>query len=116
MKLVSSIAFFAGAVLIGSAIAVLAALWLTDYRPVAEKQSPKVFAWQMERATSPEQMKQACMSIARVYDAQTQLIELQDAEIERLFKTLVGFVAAAGFILGPLFIWIYLATRKLVPA
>jgi hypothetical protein len=113
MKHVSSLAFFAGAVLVGSAIAVLAALWLTDYQPVAERQSPKVFAWQMERATSPEQMKQACMSIARVYDAQSQLIELQNAEIERLFRTLVGFIAAAGFVLGPLFLWIYAATRRL---
>jgi hypothetical protein len=113
MKHVPSLAFFAGAVLVGSAIAVLAALWLTDYRPLAERQSPKVFAWQMERATTPEQMKQACMSIARVYDAQTQLIELQNAEIERLFRMLVWFMAGAGFVLGPLFLWIYAATRRL---
>jgi len=115
MKYVPSLAFFAGAVLVGSAIAVLSALWLTDYKPVAERQSPKVFAGQMERATSPEQMKQACLSIARVYDAQTQLIELQNTEIERLFHTLVWFIAAAGCVLGPLFLWIAAATRRLAP-
>jgi hypothetical protein len=113
MKYVPSLAFFAGAVLVGSAIAVLAALWLTDYTPVAKTQPAKVFASQMERATGPEQMKQACLSIARVYDAQTQLIELQNGEIERLFKLLVGLVAAAGFVLGPLLLWIYAATRRL---
>lgn len=113
MKYVTSLAFFAGAVLVGSAIAVLGAIWLTDYRPVAEQQSAKVFAWQMERSTSPEQMKQACMSIARVYDAQTQLIEVQNAEIDRLFRTLVWFIAIAGFVIGPLLLWVYAATRKL---
>ena len=115
MKLVPSLAFFAGAVLLGSAIAVLAALWLTDYKPSAQHQSPKAVAWQMERATSLESMKQACLSMARIYDGQAQLVELQNAEIERLFATLVWFIAAVGFVLGPLFLYIFAVTRRLAP-
>ena len=113
MKHVPSLAFFAGAVLVGSAIAILAALWLSGYQPAAPRQELRSFNNQMTTARNTEELKQACLSIARVYDAQTQLIELQNAEIERLFSTLVWFIAGAGFVLGPLLLWIYAATRRL---
>jgi hypothetical protein len=113
MKLVPSLAFFAGAVLTLTAIAVLAALWIGEsHKPAAVRQGPKTFATPIEQATSPEALRQACLSIARVYDAQTQIIELQSAEIARLFGTLVWAVAGIGFIVGPLFLYIYFATRR----
>lgn len=113
MKLVRSVAFFAGAVLLGSAIAVVAALWLTGYQPVSPRPELRSFNNQMTTARNADELKQACLSIARVYAAQTQLLELQEAEIGRLFNLLVWGLAAVGFVLGPLFLWIYFATGKL---
>ena len=114
MKLVPSLAFFAGAVLTATAVLVLIGLWVSDsHRLVALRQPPKIFAGAIEQATSPEAIKQSCLSVARVYDAQSQIIELQTAEIERLFSTLVWTIAGVGFILGPLLLYIYFATRRI---
>ena len=113
MKHVPAIAFFAGAVLVGSAIALLAALFITGYQSVPARHEMKPFNEQMASARNNEELKQACLSIARVYDAQSQLLELQDAEISRLFHTLVWGGAGAGLVLGTLFLWIYASTRKL---
>ena len=116
MKHVPSVAFFAGAVLLGSALAVLAALWISGYQPVAPRPELRSFNNQMTSARNPDELKQACLSIARVYDAQSQLLDLQNAEIERLFRTVVWLIAGVGLVVGPLLLWIYVATRRLAHA
>jgi hypothetical protein len=112
-KWVPSLAFFAGAVLLGAAIAVLAALWITGYQPVSPHPELRSFNNQMTSARNPDELRQACLSIARVYDAQSQLLELQEAEIARLFNLLVWGLAGVAFVLGPLFIYIYFLTRSM---
>lgn len=117
MRFVPPLAFFAGAVLTLTAALVLAGIFLGGWHKPATglSQSPKLITAPLAQATNPETLRQACLSIARTYEAQAQLLELQAAEVERLFQTLVWMIAGIGFTLGPLCLYIYTVTRKLPP-
>jgi hypothetical protein len=56
--------------------------------------------------------KQTCASVARIYDTQVQLIRGQGEHISLLLKILAGGTIGLGLLLGPIFLFIYFATRK----
>jgi hypothetical protein len=66
----------------------------------------------LAQATSLEGLRQACASVAQIYDTQAQMIRSQGAYISQLFKILQSGILGASFVFGLIFLYIYFATRK----
>jgi hypothetical protein len=115
VKLVPPIALFSGGVLMAFAAMVVMALWIdasSRSNILLPQPPPKAFASSLTEATSLEGIRQTCASVAQIYDTQVQIIRGQSAHISQLFKILSWGVVGVGFIVGPIFLYIYFATRK----
>ena len=119
MKLVPPIALFSGGVLMAMSILVAMVVWINasygKSQVLLPQPPPKTFASSLVQATSLEAVKQACASIAQIYDTQTQIIRTTTVQLSQLLNFLLWGIIGVGFIIGPIFLYIYFATRKHVP-
>ena len=108
------IAMFAGGVLMATSALVAMVIWIT--MPPSEvflpQPPPRTLAASLADSTSLEGVKQVCASVAQIYDTQAMLIRTQGEHISQLLRFLLWGIVGVGFTLGPVFLFIYFATRK----
>jgi len=115
MKLVPPIALFSGGMLVTFGLLVAIALGIQTYfqsNLMLPQPLPPSFASTLTQATSLEGMRQACAGLATAHDAQVQMIRGLTAHITQLFRILSWGIIGVGFIVGPILLYIYFATRK----
>jgi len=119
VKLVPPIALFSGSALIVLAVLVAIVLWIdaaSKPQVLLPQPPPKAFSESLAQATSLEGVKQTCAAVAQMYDTQSQIIQTQNAYVSHVLWMLLWGTIGVGFIIGPIFLYIYFATRRHVSA
>ena len=120
MKLVPPIALFSAGFLMASSILVAMIFWINasynKSQVILPQPPPKTFASTLEQATSLEGVKRTCASVAQIYDAQSNFIHSMSEQLSQLLSFILWGILSVGFIIGPIFLYIYFATRKHVSA